>query len=228
MPKAEILEHIQHDCVTWRPCSFQYHARCPAYQNVLTHYTGWWEHNILITRFITSILSWRREREHPLKKLILFVGFIAWRRTHDCPSPWCLDNSYEVWFPLKYCKIYEWDDRSTRRWWLAQNSERMGGILRGKLDAGTTCSSVSKHNRTDQREGSSTSMSSTINLCNYEIVRWESSKDRAKETKTSLTIKDSAGFRSLRNLAMADCTNEEYFGFGCWNKYNGISVIFVV
>ena len=91
MLRAEVLETMLYDCVTWGPRACHYDTLCRAHHRFLTRYIGWRKHNPdhSISYLNTLLKAGSESIEATLRRRrILFAGFVA--RMEDMRLPTCV------------------------------------------------------------------------------------------------------------------------------------------
>ena len=152
--RAELLETMLHNCVTWSPRACHYDTLRRAHHRFLTRCIGWRKHNradhpisYLDTLFKTESESIEANLR---KRRILFAGFVA--RMEDTKLPKCVifeelvGGTGCVWGQEKEWRGVSWTTSElsastptggrlqSRTGGMAQNGGTRGGTFHGKMD----------------------------------------------------------------------------------------------
>ena len=92
MLRAEVIEIMLYDCVTWSPRACQYDTLCQAHHSFLAHRIGWRSNNRTnhpTSYMSTLLMTTGREGVETImrRRRILFAGFVA--RMEDTRLPKC-------------------------------------------------------------------------------------------------------------------------------------------
>ena len=156
MPRAEVLETMLYDCVTWSPRTCHYDTLRRAHHRFLTRCIGWRKHNRAdhpISYLDTLVKTGSESIEATLRRRrILFAGFVA--RMEDTRLPkkcnvrrkvggaGCVGGQEKEWIgcfldDLRAFGIYQRrpvDDCSPGRGGMAQNGRTRGETFHGEMD----------------------------------------------------------------------------------------------